>query len=1678
TSFHYEVNDRMDLNNWSPYKDLFAATQEFALRNSQASTQQLRSLLRRNKPEFLSLLKNTPKNAEQREKVKNGHTVGLVINENDPPKILEKSFIEEALIISDIFDLNELAAVDLLLTGEQQTPNYPSYSRGLVAVLLYWDGRRNLVSSLRTLVQSRRGTTWTLDISPEGASMVTAFTDDLLRNGMTQQILGLLSKIKVEAEIEKLAIQRGLGDAKHRKQVRDLIAEVRQSLAETLFYFAGQSRLPLMDVSSMIHYLEANSEVESDGKLTPSTLAVLFAVLYAISLPCDLSAVQENNVDELLQHPLVTDPSYLSGIHKLLVKESTWKVVGVRSCMQLAWSVTLRLLAQIPTSLLSGTTPPSGEILEQDEMVVEMSMTDRVFHFIKENIVGCPGFHSEEFYLRRIHGIITDLIVNMTLKVKEMRNHGDEVARILMLHMSQNEEPPASLRKDFQQLLELITALYGDDPLTLELSSEYWCTADNPMMADAGSFIVPSHRFHHGPPQKQASLFKFIRQSGDLLPPLLYVPYLNMLAALASGPQSARVCYELLHYNGSNFSNSDVNSMSFDHFFTSCHRYYAHLHHDRPLHDSTHSPRNRTITPKEVEGLRAVMNLLTKVIKYDDIACINIYENQQWSACGVLCGLLQCPVPVKLKGDIIAVLTQLARIPEIASGLMQITESAQILVTSGDNTQGGGVSLELEQIESREESYPMTMSFVNLLTAMANSGANLAVIGEGVRSPGFDPYLTFVVESVFLKFPTRVYAKLEEKWEVASCCLKLFNKLITTYQPHPDHFKSHKINFSFDNSRTGSQISRDFGSNPVKAIHPPAFPLMLYVYNEGNFFKTVSLWTNAIKYLDSYASKPTQERSLVEAATLVMQILLNSLLTQDLFMSCMRESGSAILLTSLDKLLLGLNQKSGKADYVVTLARFVIHHVSHPHLSLLAIRIISHLCSSAATQREVVTAITKSCSVATQLKILHGFVEVLDTSAPEFDRENQPQDLTDASYLMGQCRQDVLRLLVHCVDMPHPNVSTFLLGFDLSKPPNRTSLQGNDPGILGSNRSCLHSVLTILSLEGSVDTQEGVSVTQPLSVIETPKLSELSYQLVHKLAANVDTSAPVLRYLRSSFDFIYKQLQYLPFSNPDPNKSKEVLMQQAWLLKTVAIELYSLALKRQRANAERTLKVVRTLAGDTSLTQHSMSLLDASTSVATSSQRKELAKMLQTFDVLDLAQEFPRPLTLEQFVPSVVEEAIRSCESSNEHGIIYCDVKMLHNILEASCSTLSAAEDANRKHLALLDMQNILQNAIDRNQTRETVHAKLSFLTGWRHTLEIALTACPVDLLSKEMRQQVLISTLQHLVNTARSSDATPELTAPIAGIALMIIVQIRATFLDAPATKYDWFLDLLHYASFNFSRYAVVIRGLMEWLLQAGLPQKVRTHLYASLLYYLQVCQKPKETNQKSKSRRTVGMLLSSDNDIYSRLSRDNLQLIQEYGDAFMDLVCKDVCSGHSVCRVLAFACLDAIQQIDTPKTWLQYMVKNGYMAHIAHSFSQEDQSLLASLNPNQETPRSVFIYEQKMSLLCSIAETQGGARAIIDSGILTQLSECNFLEMRPSHDDNEYSCLPLFFLLFPDTTTIGSSAASRYQQLLFPALRLCSALLATLGQSHHESSALVLQFLLSHINPVVNSVLKVQSI
>ena len=87
-------------------------------------------------------------------------------------------------------------------------------------------------------------------------------------------------------------------------------------------------------------------------------------------------------------------------------------------------------------------------------------------------------FPGDEFFQRVVHRLVTDFIVQMPSKLKELRNRADESARILLMCLQEGREPPpavAASGKEFQSFLQLIGEFYSKDPLNLELCLEFWC---------------------------------------------------------------------------------------------------------------------------------------------------------------------------------------------------------------------------------------------------------------------------------------------------------------------------------------------------------------------------------------------------------------------------------------------------------------------------------------------------------------------------------------------------------------------------------------------------------------------------------------------------------------------------------------------------------------------------------------------------------------------------------------------------------------------------------------------------------------------------------------------------------------------------------------------------------------------------------------------------------------------------------------------------------------------------------------------------------------------------------------------------------------------------------------------------------------------------------------------------
>ena len=114
------------------------------------------------------------------------------------------------------------------------------------------------------------------------------------------------------------------------------------------------------------------------------------------------------------------------------------------------------------------------------------------------------------------------------------------------------------------------------------------------------------------------------------------------------------------------------------------------------------------------------------------------------------------------------------------------------------------------------------------------------------------------------------------------------------------------------------------------------------------------------------------------------------------------------------------------------------------------------------------------------------------------------------------------------------------------------------------------------------------------------------------------------------------------------------------------------------------------------------------------------------------------------------------------------------------------------------------------------------------------------------------------------------------------------------------------------------------------------------------------------------------------------------------MQITCQDAVDGHSVTRTLAYALLDSIMRRDGDKKWLTFMREKGYLKQVISSLLLEDGVLVESLQGNGNLA-SVYVHESRMSLLSTLARHRVGARALVETGIIQQLSDAKFLDMRP---------------------------------------------------------------------------------
>ena len=646
-----------------------------------------------------------------------------------------------------------------------------------------------------------------------------------------------------------------------------------------------------------------------------------------------------------------------------------------------------------------------------------------------------------------------------------------------------------------------------------------------------------------------------------------------MLTGLSTGEQSAQHCYVLLQQHGYS------SNVSWNHIFYAFERYYDSLRVDFTQKSTPGSTQAslikniRIITQQELQALILVTKLVNQIALYSEKSRIALCEFQRLhdsaintstniltSHCNntnslpiLMFGLLTCPIPVNLKGEILNLLASLSLTPQIALNIWQALENSQIISTIGPLGTKSGIEAELDEIESKEASYSMLIGFLNLLTNLIKipvpSNLGVGLRPKGV-SLGFHPYLQFLVKIVYLKIFTRTYKNFNEKWQIICLILNIFHQFISNYEINENDFKSN-LSTTFDSTITQSA----------------GYRLIYEFLNDGPITQTLFKVINETLH-HVYEFEAENNQHIITGGLYALKLVYTLLNKQKTFIECLKNSNMNVINLGMDKLLTTISAKTNKVDNLVAVYRFIQHSSTLTLHTYYCINILIELNEYLDINQQMLNLFLVSfTSIKEQYDIIHGFLECIEFEEYDLTDDlcnntqtaNLDTDSDDFTKFKALTRIKILKFLLFNLKLQAPNISHILFGFDIRKPLNRqafylpgtnlnnvnvdaTSIQTDkiNPTQLALmsivSRNCLHSIIEVLNQ----------IIKDNFLLYKIPQTIDLCYEILYNMCTNSAYSNQILHFLRNEYDFIYNHLKQAPFSSMNilkMNNSQESQMQ-------------------------------------------------------------------------------------------------------------------------------------------------------------------------------------------------------------------------------------------------------------------------------------------------------------------------------------------------------------------------------------------------------------------------------------------------------------------------------------------------------------------------------------------------------
>ncbi|PRQ52154.1 putative nucleoporin Nup186/Nup192/Nup205 [Rosa chinensis] len=512
--------------------------------------------------------------------------------------------------------------------------------------------------------------------------------------------------------------------------------------------------------------------------------------------------------------------------------------------------------------------------------------------------------------------------------------------------------------------------------------------------------------------------------------------------------------------------------------------FFAHL--------TSYHARFLQLAEEEGKELASYLNILQKVVEHG-----NLLELNSFAYVEPLFKLLLSGAPPYVKGALLGAIKAFVHVSPVLKD--EIWEKLEEYGKSGYMLRVYDMQFELNEVEAMIQNYPSTISFLDLLNTLLLEERDLDCLKQSCVAIFF----WFIYNDVFRLFPQRAYTDPFQKWQLVVACLQHFHTILRLYDISEEGINSDLVN---SQRSTVIPIVEFLEKNIIGFL---LFYMLLQDFTSGNtvFQNIMCILLPGVNELMSERTNQLYGKLLEKAVQLSMEIIV-LVLEKDLL---------AVYQWRLLEVMLSLD-----FNQILALLEYVGYYFE-PQIQLCSIKIMSILSSRV---DGFVELLLRSNAAISLIGKYAACLELRSEVCKSLDDASEPAIL-------------IMKLLEDNISQPAPNITHFLLHFDLESPTGQFVLQPKFP------HSCLKVILEILD-----------KLSKPKVNMS---LHESGFKLLYKLCSDAKTHDSMMKLLRGKeYLFFAKHLDTIGVC-PLPEEHSlciSSLHQRTWLLKLLAVELY------------------------------------------------------------------------------------------------------------------------------------------------------------------------------------------------------------------------------------------------------------------------------------------------------------------------------------------------------------------------------------------------------------------------------------------------------------------------------------------------------------------------------------------